>query len=214
MTESTNNDGSPPSSSKNRGRNPIRWLYDWVLSWANSRFGTIALAILAFAESSFFPVPPDILQIALSVERPKKSFFFAFVSALFSTLGALLGWIIGFALWQWLQPIFIPHIFSQEVFDLVQARFHEWGFLSVFTAAFTPIPFKVFTIAAGTMNLSLPILLLASLIGRSARFFLVATIMYFFGAKAKEFIDRWFGLLTILLLLLLVAGFVAIKYLM
>jgi len=200
-------------SAPKKSRNPIRWLYDWVLSWANSRFGTAALAVLAFAESSFFPIPPDVLQIALSMERPKRSFYYAFVSALCSVAGALFGYYIGFALWNGLSSVFIPHIFSQEIFDTVCGKFNSVGAWILFTAAFTPIPFKVFTIAAGVTKLSVPAFVLASLIGRSLRFFLVASLLYVFGPKIKTFIDRWFGLLTFTFLVLILIGFYAVKYL-
>lgn len=204
----------PTAPAEKKSRNPLRWLYDWVLSWAHSRFGTAALAALSFSESSFFPIPPDVLQIALSMERPKRSFHYALVSAAASVLGALLGWYIGFALWSWLEPVFVPHIISQANIDKVHTAFDEYGFWALFAAAFTPIPFKVFTITAGMMKMNVPLFLLASAIGRSARFFLVAALLYIFGPTVKTWIDRWFGLLTFAFLVLLVAGFYAIKFLL
>ena len=148
----------------------IRFLYDWVLSWAHSRFGTVALVVLAFVESSFFPIPPDVLQIALSIERPKRSFYYAGVSSIASVCGAVLGWYIGFALWGVLHSYFVPVIIPQETMDKVGEFFDVYGFWALFAAAFTPIPFKAFTISAGIVAMSLPIMLFASLIGRSARF--------------------------------------------
>ena len=209
-------DGTAVSHEKvaeKKSRNPIRWLYDWVLSWANSRFGTVALSVLSFSESSFFPIPPDVLQIALSMERPKRSYFYALVSAIASVAGALFGWYIGFALWTWLEPVFVPHIISQANIEKVELAFEQWGFWALFAAAFTPIPFKVFTITAGMMRMNVPVFFIASLIGRSARFFLVATLLYFFGPSVKGWIDRWFGLLTFAFLVLLIGGVYAIKYL-
>lgn len=206
---------SPPREQPvKKSRNPLRRLYDWVLSWANHPFGSVVLCVLAFTESSFFPIPPDVLQIALSIERPKRSFFYAFISAMFSTVGALLGWFIGYALWVWLEPVFVPHIISQANIETVRHAFDTWGFWALFAAAFTPIPFKVFTITAGMMKMFIPTFLLASLIGRSMRFFIVAALLYFFGAKVKGFIDRWFGPLTVLLLVLILLGFYAVKYLL
>lgn len=192
----------------------IRFLYDWVLSWAHTRFGTAALAVLSFTESSFFPIPPDALQIALSMERPKRSFRYAFVSAAASVLGAILGWFIGHALWGWLGPYFVPNIISQSNMDRVHLFFEEWGFWALFAAAFTPLPFKAFTITAGIMNMNIPIFLVACFIGRSLRFFIVATLFYFFGPTVKGFIERYFGLLTVLFLILIVAGFYSIKFLL
>ncbi len=191
----------------------LRFLYDWVLSWAHSRFGTIALAVLSFAESSFFPIPPDVLQLALSVERPKRSFFYAGVSAIASVCGAALGWYIGYALWEAVGPVFVPAIISQANMDKVGAFFDEWGFAALFVAAFTPIPFKAFTISAGVAGMSLPIVLLSSLVGRSARFFLMGSLVYFLGARVSRWIDKYFGWLTIALLVLLFGGFYCVKYL-
>ena len=197
-----------------KSRNPLRWLYDWVLSWAYSRFGSSALAVLSFCESSFFPIPPDVLQIALSMERPKRSFHYALISAVASVAGAILGWVIGFALWTWLEPVFVPHIISQANIDKVHLAFEDWGFWALFAAAFTPIPFKVFTITAGMMEMKLIPFIAASLIGRSARFFLVATLLYIFGPTVKTWIDRWFGILTFAFLVLIIAGFYSIKFLL
>ncbi len=191
----------------------LRFLYDWVLSWAHSRFGTIALAALSFAESSFFPIPPDVLQLALSVERPKRSFFYAGVSSIASVCGAALGWYLGFALWELVGPIFVPAIISQANMDKVADFFDEWGFAALFVAAFTPIPFKAFTISAGVAGMSLPLVLLSSLVGRSARFFLMGSLVYFLGARVSRWIDKYFGLLTIALLVLLFGGFYCVKYL-
>ena len=195
-------------------RGVLRALYDWVLSWAHSRFGVVALAGLSFAESSFFPIPPDVLQIALSIERPKRSFFYAFVSSIASVCGAALGWYIGFALWQAVGGYFVPAIISEENMAKVSDFFREWGVGALFAAAFTPIPFKAFTITAGIANMSLLLMLLASLVGRSARFFLVASLIYVFGPSIKVWIDKYFGWLTFGFLALLIGGFYCVKYLL
>ncbi len=190
----------------------VRSLYDWVLSWAHSRFGAVALAALSFAESSFFPIPPDVLQLALSVERPKRSFFYATVSALASVCGAALGWYIGFALWDVLGSYFVPAIISQTNMDKVVEFFDKWGVYALFIAAFTPIPFKAFTISSGIAGMSLPLVLLTSLVGRSARFFLMGSLVFFLGPRVSRWIDKYFGWLTIALLVLLFGGFYCIKY--
>ena len=192
----------------------LRWLYDWVLSWSHSRYGTMALAAISFMESSFFPVPPDILQIALSIERPKRSFYYALVSAAASVLGALLGWYIGYALWEAVHGYFVPYIISQENMDKVNLFFSEWGYFALFAAALTPIPFKVFTITAGIAHMSIPILMIASFTGRSLRFFTVATLIYIFGPMIKDWIDKYFGILTFVFLILLILGFYCIKFVM
>ncbi|MGI5832005.1 MAG: YqaA family protein [Thermoguttaceae bacterium] len=190
----------------------MRRLYDWVLSWAHSPFGTTILALVSFTESSFFPIPPDPLQIALSIERPRRSFHYAFVNAMASVLGALLGWLIGSLLWTWLGPVFVPNIISQENMDKVGHFFSEWGFWALFAAAFTPLPFKAFTITAGIGHMSIPVFLVACFIGRSLRFFLVASLLFFFGPKVKGFIDKYFGLLSLIFLLMLFGCFYLIKF--
>lgn len=192
----------------------LRSLYDWVLSWAHSPYGTVGLAGISFAESSFFPIPPDVLQIALSMERPKRSFYYAMVSSIASVLGAVLGWYIGFGLWEVLGPWFVPGIISQENMDKVRLFFDEWGFLALIAAAFTPLPFKAFTITAGLVGMPIPILLLASLVGRSCRFFIVGSLIYFFGPTIKFWIDKYFGILTFAFLALLILGFYCIKFLL
>jgi len=191
----------------------LRKLYDWVLSWAHKKYSSLALFILAFSESSFFPIPPDILQIALSVSKPKKSFFYALVSSIGSVLGGIFGYFIGFFLFDSIGRFIIEALGYQAQFNFVGDLYKSYAFLAILTAAFTPIPYKVFTIAAGFWQVGLLPLITASIIGRSARFFLVAFLFYFFGPKIKEFIDRYFNLLTIIFLVLLIGGFVAIKYL-
>lgn len=191
----------------------LRKLYDWVLSLANKKHASKALFGLAFAESSFFPIPPDVLQIALSVSKPKKSFFFALISSIGSVLGGIFGYFIGFFLFDSVGKLIIGTLGYQAQFDAVGNLYKSYAFLAILTAAFTPIPYKVFTIAAGFWQVGLFPLIAASLIGRSARFFLVATLFYFFGPKIKEFIDKYFNWLTIIFIVLLIGGFIAIKYL-
>ena len=192
----------------------LRKLYDWVLSWAHKKHASKALFGLAFAESSFFPIPPDVLQIALSVSKPKKSFFFALISSIGSVLGGIFGYFIGFFLFDAVGKIIISALGYQAQFDAVGNLYSSYAFLAILTAAFTPIPYKVFTIAAGFWHIGLTTLIIASIIGRSGRFFLVATLFYFFGPKIKDFIDKYFNWLTIIFIVLLIGGFAAIKYLM
>jgi len=195
-----------------------RRLYDWVLHWAETPYGTPALFCLSFAESSFFPVPPDVLQIALSVSKPRRSFYYAIVSGLGSVAGALLGWFIGYALWQSLGGVFLDYIpgLTQERIDDVGDLYRQSAFLAILGAAFTPIPFKVFTISAGVFYpaVSLWTLLLASFLGRFARFFIVAVCIFFFGPSVKELLEKYFGILSLLFFALLVGGFVLVRYLL
>lgn len=210
---SSGDDGKSPVPP--RGENILRRMYRWVLSWADTPYGTPALVGISFAESSFFPIPPDVLQIALSVSKPKRSFYYAAVSAVASVLGGVAGWWIGAMLWHLVKDAFLGYVpgFTQENFDYVAGLYQKNAFLAILAAAFTPIPFKVFTIAAGVFEISLGTLLLASAIGRSGRFFLVATVIFFFGQTAKTFLEKYFELATLALFILGVLGFLAIKWL-
>ncbi len=169
------------------------------------------LFLLAFAESSFFPVPPDVLQIALTLERRTRAFFYAAVSAVGSVLGGLAGYAIGYFAWEAVRPFFFEHIIKPENFEMVSGWYHEYGFWIVFAAAFTPIPYKVFTIAGGVCHVSLPMFALASLIGRAGRFFLVAGLLYLFGEPMKRFIEKYFNLLTLVALVLIIGVVVVVK---
>ncbi|MCX7827483.1 MAG: DedA family protein, partial [Verrucomicrobiae bacterium] len=127
----------------------IRRLYDWTLGWAERPGGAWALFLIAFAESSVFPIPPDVLLLALCVGAPKKSFRFALICASGSVLGGMAGYLIGSAAWHIVKDFFIPFVFSQEAFEKVQSLYQGNAFVAILTAAFTPIPYKVFTVAAG-----------------------------------------------------------------
>lgn len=189
-----------------------RRMYDWVLSLAHHRHSTTALFLLSFAESSFFPIPPDVLQVALTLERRSRAFFYAAVSTVASVVGGVVGWLIGWGLWTLVADVFFRYVpgFTVDNFRLVQHRFDDNAFLAIFTAAFTPIPYKVFTIAAGVFEISIPTLIVASILGRGARFFAVGAVFYIFGPPARRFIERYFNLLTILFTVLLIGGFVVI----
>lgn len=201
----------------------IRQLYDWVLGWAHSPFGAIALFLLSFSESVFFPVPPDILLIAMVLSKPAGAFRLALICTLGSIMGALAGYGIGHFIW--LTPegeftafagFFFNHIpgFTHELYLHIKSLFDEWSFWVVFTAGFTPIPYKVFTITSGVFDLNLIPFLVASIISRGARFFMVAGLIWKFGPPIQKFIDKYFNLLAIAFTILLVGGFVLIKYVM
>ena len=190
----------------------LRKLYEYVLSWAHKKYSSLALFILAFTESSFFPIPPDVLQMALSVSRPKRSFYYALIASIGSVLGGVLGYFIGLFLFDSVGSAIINTLGYEHQFETVGELYTEFAFLAILISAFTPIPYKVFTIAAGFWQVGLLPLVAASIVGRSARFFLVATLIYFFGPKVKVFIDKYFNILTILFVILLIGGFVLLKY--
>ena len=192
----------------------VRRLYDWVLHWAETPFGGAALFLNSFAESSFFPIPPDPLLIALCIGKPKKSLRFAFWCSLASVLGGAAGYWIGATVWEVVGDYFFRYVpsFTPEAFARVSNVYDEYNFWVVFTAGFTPIPYKLITIGAGVFNINFAIFFLASVLSRSARFFLVAALIRRFGPQIKDFIDRYFNLLSILFMVLLIGGFVLFKY--
>jgi membrane protein YqaA with SNARE-associated domain len=192
----------------------LRWLYDWVLNWATTPYGAWALIILAFAESSFFPVPPDVLLIALCLAAPVRSFWYATLSAIGSVTGGMCGYLIGWVVWEQVHRFFFTYVFSQHVFQQVGHLYAQNAFWAVFTAGLTPIPYKVFTIAAGVFGINFGEFVVASALGRSARFFLVAGLIRVFGPPIKEFIDKYFNLLSIVFVILLVGGFFVVRWLM
>lgn len=192
----------------------FRKLYDWVLSWSETRYGVPAMAIVSFMESSFFPIPPDPLLMALSLGKPKKAFWYAAICSIASVLGGILGYFIGWALWDLLSPFFLTYVFSAEAFEYVGTLYKQNAFLTILGAAITPIPYKVFTVAAGVFHINLLYLIIASAIGRSARFFLEAGLIYFFGERIRKFIDKYFNLLLTLFFILIVLGFIIVKFLL
>ena len=191
----------------------LRRLYNWTLSWADKPHGTAALFVIAFMESSFFPIPPDILLIALCVGNPAKAWRKAFVCTAGSVCGGIFGYSLGWGAWETLNGYFIPHVFSQELFNRVEELYQENAFLAILTAAFTPIPYKVFTVAGGVFHVSLVTLILASIVGRGARFFLLAGLIRFIGPKVKDILEKYFDWFAWGILLLGILGFVAVRYL-
>jgi membrane protein YqaA with SNARE-associated domain len=200
----------------------IRKIYDWVLHWAETPYGPLALFLLAFAESSFFPIPPDALLIALALGARSKSFKFAAICTIASVLGALLGYAIGYFVW-WegvnqfssVANFFFTNIpgFTEQLFFQVKELYDEWNFWIIFTAGFTPIPYKVFTISGGAFDVNIFLFVIASLVGRAGRFFLVSFLIWKFGKQIERFIDKYFNWLAIGFTVLLVGGFIGIKYL-
>lgn len=201
--------------------NIIRKIYDWVLHWAATPWGTTALFLLAFMESSFFPIPPDVLLIALCLGMSTKSFKYASIATLGSVLGAIAGYGIGHFAWldgggefTAFANFFFDNIpgFTDEIYRKIADWYDTYDFWVVFTAGFTPIPYKVITITSGVFDINFTIFILASIISRGARFFLVAWLIWKFGPTIKKFIDKYFNLLAILFTVLLIGGFALFKY--
>jgi len=198
----------------------LRRLYDWILHWAETKYGVPALFLLALAESSFFPIPPDVLLIPLALGARSKAIRFALVCSVASIVGGIAGYGIGYFSW-WsgaetysaVALFFFNHIpgFTEQVFLNIQEKYEIYNFLIVFTAGFTPIPFKIITISAGAFSVNFPMFLLASTVSRSARFFLVALLIRQFGEPITAFIDKYFNVLSIIFTLLLIGGFLVLK---
>jgi len=193
---------------------PIRRLYNWTISWAERPHGSWALFLISFAESSFFPIPPDVLLLALCFGAREKWAKYALICTAGSVLGGIAGWLIGWGLAESvakpLLGIFDPDGATQEK---IQAWYVQYGFLGILIAAITPIPYKVFTIASGLFHYSLPMLIVASIIGRGFRFFVVAGIVRLFGPRFRPFIEKNLEWCFVAAGVLLVGGFVAIKFL-
>ncbi|HPK44649.1 MAG TPA: YqaA family protein [Spirochaetota bacterium] len=205
---------------KQYGLHVHRFLYDWVLSWAHSPFGERALFVLALAESSFFPVPPDVLLIALVLGKRETWLRLAILCSIASVIGGLAGYAIGHFLWysgdsfSSIAMFFYNNIpgFTIESFNAVSKLYDVYSFWIVFTAGFTPIPYKIITITAGVANINVSIFIVASVISRSLRFFLVAWLIFKFGESINAFINKWFNVLSIAFVVLLIGGFYVLKY--
>ena len=191
----------------------VRRMYDWVLGWAETPYGAPALFVLAFAESSFFPIPPDVLLIALAVAAPTRAFRFALICTAGSVLGGMAGYGIGLWGWDAIGKPIVDTYHGQPVMDKVEAWYAEYGFWGTLAAAITPIPYKVFTISSGVFKFPFISFVLASVIGRAFRFFLVAALIRKFGPSIKEWIEGRFNLAVSLFTVLLIGGFAAIKLL-
>ncbi|MEE9224745.1 MAG: YqaA family protein [Bacteroidota bacterium] len=193
----------------------LRQLKSWVENFANRPGATWALFSIAFAESSFFPVPPDVLLIALAVLVPERSLRYALVCSIGSILGGMFGYLIGYGLYESIGQHIIDFYRAGEYWERVRSAYQgEIGVWFLALAAFTPIPYKVATIAAGATEMPFSAFVIISSIGRSARFFLVGGLIYLFGPKVKTFIDRYFEVLSIVFFVLLILGILAISHIL
>lgn len=196
-------------------RNPLRRLYDWMLSFADKPSGPRALGAITFAESSFFPIPPDPLLLALSLGSPKKALRFAAICTVASVLGGMAGYLLGRLFWEALSGFFFTYVpgVSPEAFATVQEWYRRWDFWAVFLAGITPLPYKVFTLSAGVFQVSFPVFVVASMLSRGLRFFVLAGLVYHYGQPIQGFIDRHFERLSWAFGILLVLGFLALRFL-
>ncbi|MCX7953011.1 MAG: DedA family protein [Deltaproteobacteria bacterium] len=191
----------------------LKNLYNWTLSWAASKYAGWGLFLVAFIESSFFPIPPDALLIPLVLGDEKKWFYFASVCTAGSVLGGLFGYLIGLVAMDTVGQLIFTSLNLQESVESFGRMYASYGNWIVLIAGFTPIPYKVITILSGAMKLDLAVFIIYSLIGRGGRFFLVSALLRIFGSPLRKFIDKYFDLLSVLFVLLLIGGFVALRFL-
>ncbi len=189
----------------------MRRMKEWVEGYADSPHAQWILFVIAFTESSFFPIPPDVLLIAMAVTIPTKAFRYALICSVGSVLGGVFGYFIGWAFFETIGQPILQFYGAMGHYETVRVLYNEHAFWAILSAAVTPIPYKVFTIAAGTFEVSLTTLIAASIIGRSARFFFIAGLFYFFGAPIKKFIDKYFEILSVVFVVFLIGGFVVIR---
>lgn len=195
-------------------RRKIRQMYGWVVGWSDTPKAERALGAIAIAEGSFFPIPPDPLLIAMTTAKPKKYLRFATICTAASIVGGALGYLIGLVLFETVGQWIVDTYHLQSDFDAIGQRYEDSAFLAVLTAAFTPIPFKLITVSAGVFHVNFIAFIVASIIGRGARFFLVATLMHHLGRRYKDKIERYIDVLGLLFIVLIILGFVAFKFML
>ncbi len=187
-------------------------LYDKALNWSRHRHATKYLCALSFSESSFFPIPPDVMLAPMALARPEKAFRFAMLTTIFSVLGGMLGYGIGFFLFDSISP-WLQGTHYWEKYLLAENWFKDWGFWAIFVAGFSPIPYKVFTIAAGALQMMFLPFVLASIVGRGARFFLVSLLLAAGGEKLESKLRQYMDVIGWAVVGLVVIGALVYKYL-
>ena len=191
----------------------LRRIYNWTMNLAERPHADWALAGVSFVESSFFPIPPDLLLIPMVIAQRARAFMLALIASASSVLGGIFGYLIGLFLFATMGQWIIDLYGLNDAFARFSEAYNEHGGWIVFTFGLTPLPYKLITIASGASGLNLGIFLLTSIAARSLRFFAIALLLYWFGPAIRDLIERYFGLATALFTILLVGGFAAVKYL-
>ena len=182
-------------------------LYHWTLSLAESSRATWALATIAFAESSFFPIPPDVILVPMSLARPKRAYFYAAICTLASVAGGIMGYAIGWLLWDSVGSWLINLYGYASRMDTVKAGYDQWGWLFILVKGLTPIPYKLVTIVSGLLAYNFPLFVALSLVTRGARFFILAGLLTKFGGPIKDLLERHFATFMIGVVVMIVGGF-------
>ncbi|MEE4166289.1 MAG: YqaA family protein [Desulfocapsaceae bacterium] len=196
---------------ENQARGSLKRLYDRCMTWIAGPYGVWALFVIAFVESSFFPIPPDVFLIAMCIAAPTRAFKYAAVCSAGSVLGGAFGYVLGFWFMDSIGLQIIAWYGMDDKYLRVQELYQAYDIWAVGAAGFTPLPYKLFTITAGAFKLNFPTFVIVSLLSRSARFFLVAAFIWKFGKPVQRYIDKYFNVLSIVFMILLVGGFLLIK---
>tara|TARA_Y100001970_G_scaffold269303_1_gene361578 strand:- start:731 stop:1315 length:585 start_codon:yes stop_codon:yes gene_type:complete len=191
--------------------NLLRSLYNWTLKKAEHKYSSWILSIVSFSESSFFPIPPDVLLIPMIIAKRTKAWTYALICTLSSVLGGVVGYAIGFFLFNSIGILIVEFYHLSNSFNTFENYYKEYGILIVLGAGFTPFPFKFITIASGVFSLNIFLFILTSLIARGLRFYLLASLLFIFGEKIKNLIDKYFNILAVLFFILLIGSFMLIK---
>jgi membrane protein YqaA with SNARE-associated domain len=190
----------------------MRRLYDWMMAKASNERAPHALFWVSFIESSFFPIPPDVMLVPMVLANRMKAWWYATVATIGSVLGGVAGYAIGYFFFEQIGRPILEFYGKAESFGEFTNWFNEWGVWILIIKGMTPFPYKVLTITAGVTHMPLIEFMLASIVARAMRFYLVAGLLYFFGEPIREFIEKRLTLVTTVFVILLVLGFVAIKY--
>ncbi|MBF9055829.1 DedA family protein [Rhodobacterales bacterium HKCCA1065] len=190
----------------------LRGLYNWTMGLAGHRHALWALAIVSFAESSIFPIPPDILMIPMILARPNRAFLIASVCLIASVLGGIAGYAIGALFYDQIGAPILAALGKADAMAEFNTRFNDLGFWPVLIAGLTPFPYKVITIMSGWTGLPLGIFIVTSIIARGIRFFVIAALLRQFGAPLRDFIERRLGLMFTLFIVILLGGFYAVRF--
>ena len=193
--------------------NFLKRTYNWTLEKAQHKNAKWYLSLISFAESSFFPIPPDILLIPMALASKANALFYAFICTLFSVLGGILGYAIGYFFYNSVGIYIVDFYHLENSFNIFENYYKEFGILIVLGAGITPFPYKFITIASGVFGLNIFLFIIVSIIGRGLRFYLIAILLYFFGEKIKLIIDKYFNILTIVFFILLVGSVFIIRFL-
>ena len=193
--------------------NSLKRLYNWTLDKANHKNAKWYLSLISFAESSFFPIPPDLLLIPMALASKTKAIFYAFICTFSSVLGGILGYAIGYYFYNTLGIYIVEFYHLENSFSVFEDYYKEFGILIVLGAGITPFPYKFITIASGVFGLNIFLFIIISIVGRGFRFYLIAILLYFFGEKIKLIIDKYFNILTVVFFILLIGSVFIIRFL-